>query len=228
MPGCDRGDLIVTVNGASRRGRGRLRARDRQGQGGRRGPLAGAPRGRLHAGDAPPRLTKQAKGGRREPMTRGKTTTQTATNRERHRILKAMLEARRDEIQSKLRARRETLPAEVARGQGRRGAERPRLRAGRGAGADGDEVGDAGQDRRGHDPRWSRAPTAPAPSAARRSPRRGCRPCPSRRCAGTASSVRRTSAGRRTAATAPSTRSSLRPFRANVPRRRAEAARRTA
>ena len=47
-------------------------------------------------------------------MTRGKTTTQTATNRERHRILKAMLEARRDEIQSKLRARRETLPAEVA------------------------------------------------------------------------------------------------------------------
>jgi DnaK suppressor protein len=47
-------------------------------------------------------------------MTRGKTTTQTATNRERHRILKAMLEARRDEIQSKLRSRRETLPAEVA------------------------------------------------------------------------------------------------------------------
>ena len=46
-------------------------------------------------------------------MTRGKTT-QTATNRERHRILKAMLEARRDEIQSKLRSRRETLPAEVA------------------------------------------------------------------------------------------------------------------
>jgi DnaK suppressor protein len=47
-------------------------------------------------------------------MTRGKTTTQTATNRERHRILKAMLEARRDEIQSKLRSRREELPAEVA------------------------------------------------------------------------------------------------------------------
>jgi DnaK suppressor protein len=47
-------------------------------------------------------------------MTRGKTTSQTTTNRERHRILKAMLEARRDEIHSKLRARRETLPAEVA------------------------------------------------------------------------------------------------------------------
>src|SRR5262245_25646304 len=47
-------------------------------------------------------------------MTRGRTTTQTATNRERHRILKAMLEARRDEIQSKLRARREELAAEVA------------------------------------------------------------------------------------------------------------------
>ena len=47
-------------------------------------------------------------------MTRGKTNTQTATNRERHRILKAMLEARRDEIQSKLRSRREELPAEVA------------------------------------------------------------------------------------------------------------------
>ena len=47
-------------------------------------------------------------------MTRGKTNTQTAANRERHRILKAMLEARRDEIQSKLRSRREELPAEVA------------------------------------------------------------------------------------------------------------------
>lgn len=47
-------------------------------------------------------------------MTRGKTTTQSATNRERHRILKAMLEARRDEIHAKLRSRRETLPAEVA------------------------------------------------------------------------------------------------------------------
>lgn len=46
--------------------------------------------------------------------TRGTTKTQAATNRERHRILKAMLEARRDEIQSKLRSRRETLPAEVA------------------------------------------------------------------------------------------------------------------
>src|SRR4029450_13166360 len=34
-------------------------------------------------------------------------------NRERYRILKAMLEARRDEIQTKLRSLRETLPAQV-------------------------------------------------------------------------------------------------------------------
>ena len=45
-------------------------------------------------------------------MNRGKTTA-TAT-RERHQVLKAMLEARRDEIQTKLRTRRETLPDEVA------------------------------------------------------------------------------------------------------------------
>jgi RNA polymerase-binding protein DksA len=46
-------------------------------------------------------------------MKRGKTTA-TAVNRERHQVLKAMLEARRDEIQTKLRTLRETLPDEVA------------------------------------------------------------------------------------------------------------------
>ena len=45
-------------------------------------------------------------------MNRGKTAA-TAT-RERQQVLKAMLEARRDEIQTKLRTRRETLPDEVA------------------------------------------------------------------------------------------------------------------
>src|SRR4030095_428273 len=47
-------------------------------------------------------------------MTRVNNKTTTAANRERYRILKAMLEARRDAIQTKLRSLRETLPAEVA------------------------------------------------------------------------------------------------------------------
>ena len=154
-------------------------------------------------------------------MTRGKTTTQTAANRERHRILKAMLEARRDEIQAKLRVAARDAARRGRGGQGPRGAERPRLRAGRRAGADGDEVGDAGQDRRGDAAGWRRAPTAPAPSAARRSRRRGCRPCPSRRCAATARSEQE-DAARRPAATA-SLLQGVGARRAHVPRGSAEA-----